>query len=105
MAGLFSQPNVSARLADLEAQIRENEDRLAAIASELAGLGEREIDGTDVTDALQNFTGVIGALSPAERERLVHLLVERVVYDGPKSSVAITFYPAGVKTLSQSTEA
>jgi len=105
VAGLFSQPNVSARLADLEAQIRAGETRLAAITTELAGLGEREIGGTDVTDALQNFTGFIGALAPAERERLVHLLVERVVYDGPKSSVAITFYPAGVKTLSQSTEA
>ena len=105
VAGLFSQPNVSARLADLEAQIRAGEERLAAIASELAGAGEGSIDAEDVTRALHDFTGVIGALAPAERERLVHLLVERVVYDGPKSSVAITFYPAGIKTLSQATEA
>jgi hypothetical protein len=29
----------------------------------------------------------------------VQLLIEKVEFDGAKGSVAITFYPAGVKTL------
>jgi len=105
VAGFFAQPNAAARLADLEAQIRAGETRLAAIATELAGLGDREIDGADVTRALQNFTSLTEALTPAERERLVHLLVERVVYDGAKSSVSITFHSIGIKTLAQETAA
>jgi len=81
VAGLFDQPNTAARLADLEAQIRAGETRLAEIAVELAALGADEIDATDVTQSLRKFTQVASALTPVERERLVHLLVERVVYD------------------------
>ena len=99
VAGLFDQPNAAARLADLEAQIRAGETRLAQIAVELAALRAREINAADVTHALREFTQVAGVLTPVERERLVHLLVERVVYDGAKSSVSITFRPAGIKTI------
>ena len=31
--------------------------------------------------------------------RILHLLVERVDYNGPKGTVAITFHPTGIKTL------
>jgi hypothetical protein len=103
VAGLFSEPNATARLADLEAQVRAGEARLAAIAGELAALGNREIDGGDVAHALRQFTGITQALTPAEREHLVHLLVERVVFDGAKSSIAITFRHTGIKTLSEET--
>jgi site-specific DNA recombinase len=101
--GLLNNANASARLADLEAQVRAGEARLAAIAGEIAALGRRQIDSGDVANALRQFTGITQALTPAERERLVHLLVERVVYDGAKSSVSITFRSTGIKTLSQET--
>ena len=39
------------------------------------------------------------ALSLGERARIVHLLVERVGYDGGRGTIAITFHPAGLKTL------
>ena len=38
-------------------------------------------------------------LSPAEQARILHLLIERVDYDGPNGKVAITFHPTGIKTL------
>jgi len=103
VVGLLNDANASARLADLEAQIRAGEARMVAIAGELAALGRRQIDSGDVTNALRQFTGITQVLTPAERERLVHLLVERVVYDGVKSSVSITFRSTGIKTLSQET--
>jgi site-specific DNA recombinase len=38
-------------------------------------------------------------LSAREQARILHLLVERVDYNGPKGTVAITFHPTGIKTL------
>lgn len=99
VAGLFDQPNALARLAELEAQIRAGENRLAQISIELAALGPQEIDETDVTAALGRFDEIAAMLKPAEKERLIHLLIERVSYDGKESTVTITFRPAGIKSM------
>jgi hypothetical protein len=32
---------------------------------------------------------------------MVHLLVERVDYDGARGKVSITFHPTGIKTLAR----
>ncbi|XHR30872.1 MAG: recombinase family protein [Chthoniobacteraceae bacterium] len=103
ITGLLEQPNAVGRLAELEDQVRAGENRLAQIAVELSALGPQEIDEADVTAALGRFEEIAGMLTPAEKERLVHLLVERVVYDGKKSTVAITFRPTGIKTMSEET--
>jgi site-specific DNA recombinase len=34
-----------------------------------------------------------------EQARILHLLIERVDYDGPNGTVEITFHPTGIKTL------
>ncbi len=51
--------------------------------------------------ALSVFDPVWGALAPRERVRAVQLLVERVDYDGAAGKVALTFRPAGIKTLAR----
>jgi site-specific DNA recombinase len=99
IAGLFDLPNASARLAESEAQIRAGESRLSQIPLEIAALGPIEIDEEDVSNALGRFDEIAKALAPIEKERLIQLLVERVTYDGKKSSVAITFRPSGIKSL------
>ena len=104
VAGLFNEPNAAARLADLDAQVRAGESRLACIATELAGLAQKEIDSTDVARALRHFTGITQSLTSSERERLVHLLVEKVVFNREKSTVAITFQPSGIKSIDQETD-
>jgi site-specific DNA recombinase len=48
---------------------------------------------------LSCFERVWQALAPAEQARVVHLLVERVDYDGARGKVAITFQPPGIKAL------
>ena len=57
------------------------------------------IDPRDVALALSTFDPVWGALTSAEQARVIELLVEQVVYDRTASTVAITFHPAGIKTL------
>jgi site-specific DNA recombinase len=101
VAGLFDEPNAAARLADLQDQIRAGENRLAAIAIELAALGDGRIDDGDVAAALGRFDETVEALTPPEKARLVELLVERVAYDREKGNVAITFRPTGIKAISQ----
>ena len=48
---------------------------------------------------LWGFDPVWGTLSPREQARVLHLLIERVGYDGEKERVAITFRPGGIKAL------
>jgi site-specific DNA recombinase len=38
-------------------------------------------------------------LTPKEQARVIELLVERVDFDGSAGKVAITFRPAGIRTL------
>ena len=40
-----------------------------------------------------------GALAPREQVRVVQLLVGQVDYDGGQGKVAVTFRPAGIRTL------
>jgi len=44
-------------------------------------------------------------LWPHERARILHLLLDRVVYDAQAESVAITFRPGGVHEMAQGQEA
>ncbi len=42
-------------------------------------------------------------LFPAERSRILHLLIEEVRYDAEAGEVAITFRPGGVRALARDT--
>lgn len=45
------------------------------------------------------FDPLWDTLSAREQARILHLLIERVDYDGPNGTVEITFHPTGIKTL------
>ena len=45
------------------------------------------------------FDPIWDSLTPREKARIIHLLVERVDYDAATGKVAITFHPSGIKTL------
>ena len=47
------------------------------------------------------FDPVWGSLAPQEQVRVVQILVEQVDYDGAKGRVAMSFRPAGIKTLAR----
>ena len=101
VAGAIGKPNGSARLGQLEDEIRRGETRLAQIESEASALNNIAISRKEIASALNQFSQLEGSLTQSERATLVAQLVERVVYDRPGGSVAITFLPSGLKSLAE----
>ena len=87
------------RLLDAHDRIRDAERRVTEIDDELATLEGELIDEAEVAAALADFEALWNCLAPREQARVIELLVERVEYDGHAGSIAITFRPAGIKTL------
>jgi site-specific DNA recombinase len=87
------------RLADLQERLRHAEQRASDIQSRLNALDRERITEDEVSAALAGFDPVWNALSPREQSRVIHLLVERVDYDGGAGTLAITFHPSGLKAL------
>jgi len=89
------------RLADLQDQIAKAEPRVTALREEIETIRRGMIDEAELTAALAQFDPVWEHLSHREQSRVLQLLVERVEYDGRTGEIAITFHPAGIKTLVQ----
>jgi site-specific DNA recombinase len=87
------------RLADLHERVRLAERRAAEIDGEVAALGGAKVTEEEVGQALAVFDPVWDSLTPREQARIVHLLVERVDFDGSANTLSITFHPSGIKTL------
>jgi site-specific DNA recombinase len=92
------------RMADLQDRIRAAEQRATQVREELIALGRQVVDEREVAKALTLFDPVWETLAPREQARIVRLLVQRVEYDGEKSTVSVTFHPAGIKTLADELE-
>jgi site-specific DNA recombinase len=98
---LSAQPRSADRLAELLERVRIVEARASELDAELEAQRATTIDGTGTAASLASFDPVWEALAPRERARLVQLLVERVDYDGAVGKVAITFHPAGIRSLAE----
>jgi site-specific DNA recombinase len=88
-----------ARLADLQERIRLAERRSTEVREQVIALGSQIVDQREVTQAMTVFDPVWESLTPREQTRVIHLLVQRVDYDGASGKVSITFHPKGIKTL------
>jgi hypothetical protein len=64
---------------------------LAEIKTELTSINRKTVDKGDVTAALSAFGPVWDELYPAEKTRIINLLIERVEYHSPAGTVQITF--------------
>lgn len=60
---------------------------------EIVELKRQRVDDFEVKAGLATFEPVWESLSVAEQSRLLDLLVEKVVYDGSESTIAVTFSP------------
>lgn len=87
------------QLADLHDQIRNNEQRMTTIQEEVIALQRETVDEEDVTRALSAFNPVWESLSVREQSRIIHLLIERIGYDGGDGKVTVTFRSLGIKEL------
>jgi site-specific DNA recombinase len=87
------------RMADLQDRIRGTERRATEVRDEITRLSRELVDAHEVGQAASLFAPLWETLSAREQARILHLLIQRVDYDGPNGSVSITFHPTGIKTL------
>lgn len=91
--------HVAARLADLNEAIRVGEARRAELVADIDRAASARVNKATLDAALRKFDGLWATLSPSEQAHLLHLLIQRIDYDGAKGSVAITFHPTGIQSL------
>ena len=85
------------RLPDHDQQYRQLGQRLAELRAEAEAI--REIDPEDVRTAVSGFEPVWNELFPAERERILLLLIERITYHPDGARVEIDLRPCGITSL------
>jgi site-specific DNA recombinase len=88
-------------LADTQERIRKAELQLVKLREQTCAVRQRRLDADEVALVLTQFGPVWELMTPREQARLVQLLIEKVEFDGVNGRVAITFYPAGIKTLAE----
>ena len=96
-----SSGSAATQLGDLNERIRIAEQRLTEIREDSLALSRQMVSTQEVTDALAAFDPVWETLTPKEQARIVHLLVERVEYDGERGKVTMTFRPSGLRALGE----
>jgi site-specific DNA recombinase len=88
-------------LAETQSRILDAQQRAREVRAELLQLKMQLVDEAEVKAGLAAFDPVWKSLSPGERARLLHLLIEKVVYDGGENAVSVTFRPTGIKNLAE----
>ncbi len=94
-------PGVFEKLGEVEAEFDTVTRQLEQLRAELAALNQQAIDEKDLRAALASFEPVWQELFPAERARILQLLIEQVSYNAEAGEVAITFRPGGVRALAR----
>jgi site-specific DNA recombinase len=82
-----------------DAQRRLVEERLQELREEVVALGNGAVDVERLRTALASFTPVWGELFPAEQERILRLLIERITYHPDGGGVEIELRPCGIDAL------
>ena len=87
------------RMADLQDRIRTAEQRATEVREQIVALSRELVDAHEVAEACSSFDPLWETLAAREQARILHLLIQRVDYDGQNGTVSITFHPTGIKTL------
>jgi len=103
--GASAAGGATARLADLQDRLREAERRLTEVRERGVALDREAVDAEDLARALALFDPTWDELFPREQARIIHLLIERVGYDGASGEMAVTFRPTGIRALAGEVEA
>ncbi|MBU8920924.1 MAG: recombinase family protein [Bacteroidales bacterium] len=100
-SGKVAVPSIVDRLHALEGQTETLNHRLAEIDRELGHVDNTTVDEDQLANALTQFSPVWEHLFPLEKTRLIHLLIERIDFDGAAGKIAITYRDTGILTLAQ----
>ncbi len=87
------------KIGEVEVALTDVNGKIGALEAEVQGLEGQSIDEADLRAALASFTPVWDQLFPAERARIMQLLLQSVTYNAGAGEVEITFRPGGVRAL------
>ncbi len=93
--GSGDSPGLTSRVAELGAEIATAESAASAARNDLQALDSGAVNTLELRSTLSGLDPLWDALFPAERARLLDLLLERIEFDGGEGDVAITFRPGG----------
>ncbi|MBI1853825.1 MAG: recombinase family protein [Planctomycetes bacterium] len=96
-----SSPQLMQRLGETEAALHQVNERLGPLRAELAGLESGIIEPEDVKRALGDWDVLWSVLFPAERQRILQLLIEEIRVDRQAGDVEIRFRPNGLRAFAQ----
>ena len=92
------------KLGEVESDLQEVSGRVGDIRAELAVLENQTVDENDLRKALTSFDAIWNELFPAEKARVLNLLIEKVTFDATASEVEILFRPCGIRALAHENE-
>jgi site-specific DNA recombinase len=95
---------VTGQLAALQERISALEHRAAEVREELDAISRRTLAAHEMAQALTEFDPVWSMLTNREKIRIIHLLIERIDYNGATGEMSIAFRPNGIKTLSSASD-
>jgi len=87
------------QLGRLQEVLREKQHEIQQIDDKIAGLHARMVEPDELAGAVEAFDPVWESLSPTEKAKLVHLLVDRVEYDAEDESISISYHSTGIHAL------
>ncbi|MGD9791236.1 MAG: recombinase family protein [Phycisphaerales bacterium] len=93
--------HAAAHLADLHERLADASGRARDLRAQAERLDDDTVTRPEVEAALREFGATWNALCPREQAAVLGTLIKRVDYDGVRKTVAITFHPAGLRTLGQ----
>ena len=88
-------------LARLQDSMREGQQESAGINEQMQKIKQRMLNPDELAGAVEAFDPMWDALPPSQKTKLVHLLVDRIEYDGQNESISITFHETGIKSFIQ----
>ena len=94
-------PGAASELADLREDLVKIEKTIVGINQRIVELEQRMIGQDELTGAFEAFDAMWDKLRPAEKARLIHLLVQCIEYDGENGQISITYYPGGLKEFAE----
>jgi len=92
-------PALLERIGEVEVEMREAATAIEDVRGQIARLEHEAIDEGDLKAALASFTPIWQKLFPRERARILHLLIEEVVFNARSGNIEIAFRPGGVRAL------
>jgi site-specific DNA recombinase len=84
------------RLAELDERADQLNLRMTELRDELAAAQRETVSAAQIQRAVALFDPVWDLLLVPERFRILHLLLESVVYDGATGELELAFYPLGI---------